>query len=51
MEDILLVYSEQSRVKVRLCNPQPKTQAVKGGLCGGFRIGRADSGFSRFGKL
>ncbi|KAL5713543.1 hypothetical protein ACHQM5_015607 [Ranunculus cassubicifolius] len=40
----------KSRVKVRLCNPLPKTQAVKGGLCGGFRIGQADSGFSRFGK-
>ncbi|KAL5719145.1 hypothetical protein ACHQM5_011966 [Ranunculus cassubicifolius] len=40
----------KSRVQVRLCNPLPKTQAVKGGLCGGFRIGQADSEFSRFGK-
>ncbi|PIA56010.1 hypothetical protein AQUCO_00700378v1 [Aquilegia coerulea] len=38
------------KVKVRLSNPQPKIQAVKGGLCGGFRIGRPGSGFSRFGR-
>ncbi|KAF9603823.1 hypothetical protein IFM89_037957 [Coptis chinensis] len=40
----------KSKVKVRLSNPLPKTQAVKGGLCGGFRIGRPGSGFSRFGR-
>ncbi|KAM1156213.1 hypothetical protein ACFX13_027592 [Malus domestica] len=28
------------KVKARLSNPLPKTQAVKGGMCGGFRIGR-----------
>ncbi|KAF5189878.1 Polyadenylate-binding protein, cytoplasmic and nuclear [Thalictrum thalictroides] len=38
------------KVKVRLSNPQPKIQAVKGGLCGGFLIGRPGSGFSRFGR-
>lgn len=40
----------KAKVKVRLSNPLPKTQAVKGGLCGGFRIGRSGSGFSRFGR-
>ncbi|OVA12858.1 RNA recognition motif domain [Macleaya cordata] len=39
------------KVKVRLASPLPKTQAVKGGLSGGFRIGRAASGTSsRFGR-
>ncbi|XP_057957784.1 uncharacterized protein LOC131150810 isoform X2 [Malania oleifera] len=28
------------KVRARLSNPLPKTQAVKGGMCGGFRIGR-----------
>ena len=40
----------QIRVKARLSNPLPKTQAVKGAMCGGFRIGRTGSGnFTRFG--
>ncbi|KAK9113001.1 hypothetical protein Scep_020520 [Stephania cephalantha] len=42
----------KTRVRVRLSNPLPKTQAVKGGLCGGFRVGRGGSGtgFPRFGR-
>ena len=36
------------KVKARLSNPLPKTQAVKGGMCGGFRIGRSDGGFPIF---
>ncbi|CAJ1942393.1 unnamed protein product [Sphenostylis stenocarpa] len=36
------------KVRARLSNPLPKTQAVKGGMCGGFRIGHARSAaFSR----
>lgn len=39
------------KVKARLSNPLPKTQAVKGGMSGGFRIGRGGVGtFSRFGR-
>ncbi|KAL5754497.1 hypothetical protein ACOSP7_022717 [Xanthoceras sorbifolium] len=39
------------KLKARLSNPLPKTQAVKGGLCGGFRIGHGGSvTFSRFGR-
>lgn len=39
------------KVRARLANPLPKTQAVKGGMRGGFRIGHAGmGGFSRFGK-
>ncbi|KAK7262939.1 hypothetical protein RJT34_30521 [Clitoria ternatea] len=34
------------KVRARLSNPLPKTQAVKGGMCGGFRIGHARSGAS-----
>uniref|UniRef100_A0A803NB38 RRM domain-containing protein n=1 Tax=Chenopodium quinoa TaxID=63459 RepID=A0A803NB38_CHEQI len=30
----------KTKVRARLSNPLPKTQAVKGGMCGGFRIGR-----------
>ena len=38
-------------MKARLSNPLPKTQAVKGGLCGGFRIGQGGVGSSsKFGK-
>ncbi|KAF5735967.1 putative RNA binding protein [Tripterygium wilfordii] len=41
----------KAKVKARLSNPMPKTQAVKGGMCGGFKIGRAGSGvFQRFGR-
>ncbi|KAJ6305054.1 hypothetical protein OIU78_020574 [Salix suchowensis] len=41
----------KTRVKARLSNPLPKTQAVKGGMCGSFRIGHSGSGnFSRFGR-
>ena len=40
------------KVKARLSNPLPKTQAVKGGMCGGFRIGRGVGGaMSNFGDL
>jgi hypothetical protein len=40
------------KVKARLSNPLPKTQAVKGGMCGGFRIGRGIGGAtSNFGDL
>jgi len=42
----------QIKVRARLSNPLPKTQAVKGGMCGGFRIGHARSAaFSRPGNL
>ncbi|KAF6154601.1 hypothetical protein GIB67_022336 [Kingdonia uniflora] len=41
----------KARVRVRLSSPLPKTQAVKGGMRGGFRIGRAVGGnSSRFGR-
>lgn len=36
-------------MRARLSNPLPKMQAVKGGMCGGFRIGHGTSGtFPRF---
>ncbi|KAE8010599.1 hypothetical protein FH972_006956 [Carpinus fangiana] len=39
------------KVKARLSNPLPKTQAVKGGMCGGFRIGHGNGGAtSNFGR-
>ncbi|KAG5050862.1 hypothetical protein JHK87_003060 [Glycine soja] len=39
------------KVRARLSNPLPKTQAVKGGMCGGFQISHARSGaFSRPGR-
>lgn len=31
-------------MRARLSNPLPKTQAVKGEMCGGFRIGSSSSG-------
>lgn len=41
----------KTKVKARLSNPLPKTQAIKGGMCGGFRIGRAGAGSStKFGR-
>ncbi|WCJ32589.1 Heterogeneous nuclear ribonucleoprotein Q [Euphorbia peplus] len=41
----------KTRVKARLSNPMPKTQAVKGGMCGGFLINRAGpETSSRFGR-
>lgn len=41
----------QTKVKARLSNPLPKTQAVKGGMCGGFRIGYGGGGSSsKFGE-
>ncbi|XP_058090315.1 heterogeneous nuclear ribonucleoprotein Q-like [Magnolia sinica] len=40
----------KTRAKARLANPLPKTQAVKGGMRGGFRIGRSGGGYSRFGR-
>ncbi|KAF7130208.1 hypothetical protein RHSIM_Rhsim10G0213500 [Rhododendron simsii] len=43
--------NSKTKVKARLSNPLPKTQAIKGGICGGFRIGRAGAGsFSKFGR-
>ncbi|KAK6922623.1 RNA recognition motif domain [Dillenia turbinata] len=39
------------KVKARLSNPLPKTQAVKGGMCGGYRIGHGSGGnFPRTGR-
>ncbi|XP_061373720.1 uncharacterized protein LOC133316040 [Gastrolobium bilobum] len=39
------------KVRARLSNPLPKTQAVKGGMCGGFRIGHSRGGsFPRPGR-
>ncbi|KAL9245654.1 hypothetical protein vseg_019279 [Gypsophila vaccaria] len=32
--------NSKTKVRARLSNPMPKMQAVKGGMCGGFRIGR-----------
>lgn len=43
----LIIFSVcQKKVRVRLSNPLPKTQAIKGGMCGGFRIGHARTGFT-----
>ncbi|XP_074572557.1 uncharacterized protein LOC141829039 [Curcuma longa] len=39
------------KVRARLANPLPKTQAVKGGMSGGYRIGYTGFGaYSRFGR-
>ncbi|KAG1355229.1 nucleolin [Cocos nucifera] len=39
------------KARARLANPLPKTQAVKGGMSGGFRIGHPGMGvYSRFGR-
>ncbi|KQK11934.1 heterogeneous nuclear ribonucleoprotein Q isoform X3 [Brachypodium distachyon] len=38
------------KVRVRLSNPLPKSQAVKGGMTGGFRIGYSGFGFNRPGR-
>ncbi|KAI0513723.1 hypothetical protein KFK09_009753 [Dendrobium nobile] len=39
------------KARARLANPLPKTQAVKGGMSGGFRIGHNGIGvYSRFGR-
>ncbi|XP_072987159.1 uncharacterized protein [Typha latifolia] len=38
------------KARARLANPLPKTQAVKGGMSGGFRIGYSGMGFNRFGR-
>ncbi|KAK8936090.1 Polyadenylate-binding protein RBP47B [Platanthera zijinensis] len=39
------------KARARLANPLPKTQAVKGGMSGGFRIGHTGTGaYSRFGR-
>ncbi|KAM0885315.1 hypothetical protein ACQ4PT_030404 [Festuca glaucescens] len=35
------------KVRVRLSNPLPKSQAVKGGMSGGFRIGYSGSVFNK----
>ncbi|XVE82512.1 hypothetical protein DITRI_Ditri16bG0010900 [Diplodiscus trichospermus] len=43
--------NSKTKVRARLSNPMPKTQAIKGGMCGGFRIGHSGNGiFSRFGR-
>lgn len=34
----------KAKVRARLSNPKPKTQAVKGGMSGGFRISRGPMG-------
>lgn len=36
--------NSKAKVKARLSNPSPKMQAVKGEMCGGFRIGHVSSG-------
>ncbi|KAK6924467.1 RNA recognition motif domain [Dillenia turbinata] len=36
--------NSRNKVKARLSNPLPKTQAVKGGMCGGYRIGHGSGG-------
>nr|XP_029123034.1 heterogeneous nuclear ribonucleoprotein Q [Elaeis guineensis] len=39
------------KARARLANPLPKTQAVKGGMSGGLRIGHTGMGaYSRFGR-
>ncbi|XP_020095723.1 heterogeneous nuclear ribonucleoprotein Q-like isoform X2 [Ananas comosus] len=40
----------KTKARARLANPLPKTQAVKGGMSGGFRIGYSGGGFNRFGR-
>ncbi|XWS33840.1 hypothetical protein CRYUN_Cryun22dG0117500 [Craigia yunnanensis] len=43
--------NSKTKVRARLSNPMPKTQAIKGGMSGGFRIGSGGNGtFSRFGR-
>ncbi|GLT44597.1 hypothetical protein SLA2020_184830 [Shorea laevis] len=43
--------NSKTKVRARLSNPLPKTQAIKGGMSGGFRIGHGGSrAFLRFGK-
>ncbi|PSS00493.1 Heterogeneous nuclear ribonucleoprotein like [Actinidia chinensis var. chinensis] len=43
--------NSKTKVRARLSNPLPKSQAIKGGMCGGFRIGRGGSGsFSKSGR-
>lgn len=43
--------NSKMKMKARLSNPLPKTQAVKGEMCGGFRIGRGGSGGSGRGGI
>lgn len=41
----------KTKVRARISNPLPKTQAVKGGMYGGFRIGHATgTSFSKSGR-
>ncbi|KAL6993452.1 hypothetical protein U1Q18_011569 [Sarracenia purpurea var. burkii] len=43
--------NSKTKVRARLSNPLPKTQAVKGGMCGGFRIAHGGAGsFTNFGR-
>ncbi|XP_008802868.2 nucleolin-like [Phoenix dactylifera] len=44
-------WKSKMKARARLANPLPKTQAVKGGMSGGFRIGHTGMGtYSRFGR-
>uniref|UniRef100_A0A7N0UBV3 RRM domain-containing protein n=1 Tax=Kalanchoe fedtschenkoi TaxID=63787 RepID=A0A7N0UBV3_KALFE len=38
--------NSKTKIKARLSNPLPKTQAVKGGMAGGFRVGFSSIGGS-----
>ncbi|OMO84659.1 hypothetical protein COLO4_21934 [Corchorus olitorius] len=43
--------NSKTKVRARLSNPTPKSQAIKSGMCGGFLIGSGGSEtFSRFGR-
>ncbi|KAL3525296.1 hypothetical protein ACH5RR_013668 [Cinchona calisaya] len=43
--------NSKAKVRARLSNPLPKTQAIKGGMSGGFRIARGSGGnIPRFGR-
>ncbi|KAL8506359.1 hypothetical protein ACS0TY_017295 [Phlomoides rotata] len=43
--------NKKVKVRARLSNPLPNMQAVKGGMCGGFRIGHTcDRGYGDYGS-
>lgn len=48
MHIFVVAILHQVKVKARLSNPLPKTQAVKGGMRGGFRIRHSAVGFGKF---
>ncbi|KAL7192978.1 hypothetical protein ACSBR2_024729 [Camellia fascicularis] len=51
MPELIRNLNNLTKVKARLSNPSPKIQAVKGGMCGGFRIGHGGArSFSKFGR-